>query len=37
MNELRAIISVASGRRAKRAVLVFWPVMPGISGSLSAS
>ena len=36
MNGLHAVLTIASGRRAKWAVLVFWLVMLGVFGSLSA-
>ncbi len=36
MNGLHATATIASGRRAKWAVLVFWLVMLGVFGSLSA-
>ena len=36
MNGLRMVVTIASGRRTKWAVLVFWLIMLGIFGSLSA-
>jgi len=36
VNGLHAVLTIASGRRAKWAVLVFWLVMLGVFGSLSA-
>ena len=36
MSGLRAVLTIASGRRTKWAVLVFWLVLLGVFGSLSA-
>jgi hypothetical protein len=35
MSRARTLISVASGRRAKWAVVVFWPIIVAVAGPLS--